>query len=174
MSREPVTRGAWLRGAFVFGAAVLAGTRVHAKDSGAYAVTHTDEEWRRILGPDRFDILRRNGTEQPNSSPLLKEHRAGVYRCAGCALPLFSSKTKYDSGDGWPSFYRPLENALLTRADYELVEPRTEVHCRQCGGHLGHVFGDGPPPTGLRYCIDGLALLFVPSGMARTMSSLAT
>lgn len=160
MSREAVSRGAWLRGALVFGAAALAGTQVRAKDAGTYAVTHTDDEWRRMLGPDRFEILRRNGTEPPNSSPLLKEHRAGVYRCAGCALPLFSSKTKYDSGDGWPSFYRPLENALLTRTDYELVEPRTEVHCRQCGGHLGHVFGDGPAPTGLRYCIDGLALTF--------------
>jgi peptide-methionine (R)-S-oxide reductase len=115
-----------------------------------------------MLGPDRYYILRQNGTEAPDSSPLLKEHRAGTYRCAGCALPLFSSKTKYDSGDGWPSFYRPLPNALLTRADYEIIEPRTEVHCRQCGGHLGHVFNDGPPPTGLRYCIDGLALAFVP------------
>lgn len=164
MSRKTVTRGAWLRGAALFGIAIAGGTQVRAKDGARYAVTHSDEEWRKILGPDRYYILRQNGTEQPDSSPLLKEHRAGVYRCAGCALPLFSSKTKYDSGDGWPSFYRPLENALLTRSDYEIGVPRTEVHCRQCGGHLGHVFGDGPPPTGLRYCIDGLALNFAPIG----------
>lgn len=168
MSKVELTRGAWLRGAALFGAAAAFGaTRVHAKDATPYAVTHSDEEWRKILG-DRHYILRQNGTEPAGSSPLLNEHRAGVYRCAGCALPLFSSKAKYDSGDGWPSFYRPLEHALLTRADYDLVEPRTEVHCRQCGGHLGHVFNDGPPPTGLRYCIDGLALVFAPSGTART------
>jgi peptide-methionine (R)-S-oxide reductase len=161
-----LTRAAWLRGAAVFGAAALAATQVRANDATRYPVTHTDEEWRKLLGPDRYYILRQNGTEEANSSPLLKEHRAGIYRCAGCALPLFSSKTKYDSGDGWPSFYRPLPNALLTRADYELVVPRTEVHCRQCGGHLGHIFDDGPPPTGKRYCIDGLALVFVPSGSA--------
>ncbi len=168
MSREVVTRGAWLRAAALFAAAPLIAA------APRYAVTHTDEEWRKILGPDRYYILRQNGTEAPGSSPLLKEHRAGTYRCAGCALPLFSSKTKYDSGDGWPSFYRPLPGALLTRADYDIIEPRTEVHCRQCGGHLGHIFDDGPRPTGLRYCIDGLALEFVPSGMARTTSPFAT
>lgn len=168
MSREALTRGEWLRGAALLGVAPLIAA------APRYAVTHTGEEWRRILGPDRYHILRENGTEPPNSSPLLGEHRAGTYRCAGCALPLFSSKTKYDSGDGWPSFYRPLRNAVLTRADYDLIEPRTEVHCRQCGGHLGHVFDDGPPPTGLRYCIDGLALEFVRSAMARTTSSFAT
>lgn len=160
MSRKAVTRAAWLRGAALFGAAALAGTHVRAKDEAHYAVTHTDEEWRKLLGPDRYYILRQNGTEQPDSSPLLKEHRAGIYRCAGCALPLFSSNTKYDSGDGWPSFYRPLENAVLTRPDYDIGVPRTEVHCRRCGGHLGHIFDDGPAPTGLRYCIDGLALTF--------------
>jgi len=170
MPREAVTRAAWLRTAGLFGVAALAGSAARANVSPHYAVTHSDAEWRKILGSDRYYILRQNGTEAPDSSPLLKEHRAGIYRCAGCALPLFSSKTKYDSGDGWPSFYRPLPNALLTRADYDLVEPRTEVHCRQCGGHLGHIFDDGPQPTGLRYCIDGLALEFVPSGTARTAS----
>lgn len=174
MSRQAVTRAAWLRAAGLFGVAALAGSAARATDAPQYAVTHSDAQWRKILGPDRYFILRENGTEASNSSPLLKEHRAGVYRCAGCALALFSSKTKYDSGDGWPSFYRPLSGALLTRADYDLIEPRTEVHCRQCGGHLGHVFDDGPPPTGLRYCIDGLALEFIPSGIARTTSSLAT
>lgn len=167
------------RSAFIGGAAVAAaglgalGAR-RAPASQGYEVTRTDVQWRALLGPDRYEILRRGGTEPPFSSPLIKETRSGTYRCAGCSLALFSSKTKYDSGDGWPSFYRPLPGALLTRADYDLVEPRTEVHCRQCGGHLGHVFDDGPQPTGLRYCIDGLALEFVPSGTARTTSSFAT
>jgi peptide-methionine (R)-S-oxide reductase len=168
MARHHLTRSQMLCGLAVTGAAVLLGT--NHNDS----VTHSDAQWRKILGPDRYAILRQNGTEPPNSSPLNAEHRAGMYYCAGCGLALFSSKTKYDSGDGWPSFYRPLPDAIATRADYELVEPRTEVHCRQCGSHLGHVFDDGPPPTGLRYCIDGLALVFVPSASARTTSLLAT
>ena len=127
-------------------------------------MTHTDEEWRVLLGPDRYNILRHAGTEPPFSSPLIAETRRGVYHCAGCDLALFSSKTKYDSGDGWPSFWNVLPNATLTQADYTMIEPRTEIHCRQCGGHLGHIFDDGPPPTHLRYCIDGLALRFVPAG----------
>lgn len=168
MSRETLTRSSWLCAVAAFAATPLLGASPH------YEVTRTDAEWRKLLGPDRYYILRQNGTEPINSSPLLKEHRAGIYKCAGCGQALFSSKTKYDSGDGWPSFYRPLPHAILTRADYEIIEPRTEVHCSRCGGHLGHVFDDGPKPTGLRYCIDGLALQFVPSGIARTTSSLAT
>ncbi len=128
-----------------------------------YEVTHSDAQWRALLGPDRYEILRRGGTEPPFSSPLITEMRRGSYRCAGCALALFSSKTKYNSGDGWPSFWDVLANATRTQSDYALVEERTEVHCRQCGGHLGHIFDDGPPPTHLRYCIDGLALRFVPT-----------
>jgi peptide-methionine (R)-S-oxide reductase len=128
-----------------------------------YEVTHSDAQWRALLGPDRYEILRRGGTEPPFSSPLIKETRRGTYRCAGCALAIFSSKTKYESGDGWPSFWDVLANATRTQSDYALVEERTEVHCRQCGGHLGHIFDDGPPPTHLRYCIDGLALRFVPA-----------
>lgn len=162
MGHDHLTRSELLRGLAVAGAAALLGA------TGRDDVTHSDQEWLKILGPQRYAILRKNGTEPPNSSPLLAEHRDGTYYCAGCNLALFSSKTKYDSGEGWPSFYRPLPNALATRADYELVEPRTEVHCRRCSGHLGHVFDDGPAPTGLRYCIDGLALHFVPSGTART------
>lgn len=132
----------------------------------AYAVTHSDAEWLAILGPERFDILRRGGTEPAFSSPLIGEKRVGIYRCAGCALTLFTSATKYDSGDGWPSFWNVLQNTTRTQSDYALIEPRTEVHCRRCGGHLGHIFDDGPPPTHLRYCIDGLALRFVPNRAA--------
>jgi peptide-methionine (R)-S-oxide reductase len=143
------------------GACVVAAT-LRGRASQQYAVTHDDATWLRLLGPDRFDILRHNGTEPPFSSPLIGEQRAGTYFCYGCGLALFSSKVKYDSGDGWPSFWTVLPNATLTRSDYELIEERTEVHCRRCGGHLGHIFDDGPPPTHLRYCIDGLALRFVP------------
>jgi peptide-methionine (R)-S-oxide reductase len=135
----------------------------HGANAASYAVTHSPDQWRTILGPDRFEILRENGTEPAFSSPLIKETRAGIYRCAGCAQTLFSSKVKYDSGDGWPSFWTVLPNVTGTRTDNELLGmPRTEVHCARCGGHLGHIFDDGPPPTHLRYCIDGLALRFVP------------
>lgn len=140
---------------------LLAGTALlRPRPAAAYEVTHSDAEWRKILAPDVYNILRQAGTEPPFSSPLLNEKRPGTYKCAGCALPLFSSKTKYDSGEGWPSFYAPLPNAVLTSDDNSFGMDRTEVHCGQCGGHLGHVFPDGPPPTGQRYCIDGLALVF--------------
>lgn len=137
--------------------------RARSATGETYAVTHSDAQWHQILGEDRYYILREGGTEPPNSSPLIAERRAGTYRCAGCNLALFSSKTKYDSGDGWPSFWDVLPNAIAKKSDHELIEERTEVHCRQCGGHLGHVFDDGPSPTYLRYCIDGLALRFVPA-----------
>jgi len=124
----------------------------------------TDAQWKARLTPEQFDILRRQGTEEPFSSPLDHEKRAGTYYCAGCGLALYSSKTKYDSGTGWPSFWKPLPNAVSTQKDDSLPgEERNEVHCRRCSGHLGHVFDDGPPPTGLRYCMDGVALKFKPS-----------
>ena len=128
-----------------------------------FAVRHTDAEWRKLLTPAQYNILRDQGTEPPFSSPLLNEHRPGTFHCAGCALPLFSSTTKFDSGTGWPSFYAPLPNGIATSNDYTFGMERTEVHCMRCGGHLGHVFPDGPPPTGMRYCMDGLALTFTPS-----------
>jgi peptide-methionine (R)-S-oxide reductase len=128
-----------------------------------YEVVKTDAEWRKILSPAAYEVLRHQGTEPPFSSPLLNEHRNGIFSCAGCDLPLFSSATKFNSHTGWPSFWKPLENAVMTSEDHSLMETRTEVHCRRCGGHLGHLFHDGPPPTGLRYCMDGLALKFTPA-----------
>jgi peptide-methionine (R)-S-oxide reductase len=132
----------------------------------SFEVTHTDAEWRRILGPAAYHIMREQGTEMPFTSPLLNEHRKGTFDCAGCALPLFSSTTKFESGTGWPSFWAPLPHAIATTTDNSWIESRTEVHCRRCGGHLGHVFDDGPKPTGLRYCMDGLALKFLAAKTA--------
>ena len=142
-------------------AALGATTMSRAAESG-YEVHYTPDEWRKRLGAERFTILREAGTEAPWSSKLETEHRRGTYACAGCNLPLFASQTKFESGTGWPSFYDHLPNAVRTKDDYSLIERRTEVLCRRCGGHLGHVFDDGPKPTGLRYCMNGLALLFHP------------
>lgn len=129
-------------------------------ETGEFEVTYTEAQWRQMLTPDQYAVLREEATERPYSSPLLDEKRTGDYHCAGCDLPLYASETKFDSGTGWPSFYQEIEGAVATRRDFKLVIPRTEVHCRRCGGHLGHVFNDGPPPTGLRHCINGLALTF--------------
>jgi peptide-methionine (R)-S-oxide reductase len=137
------------------------GESVAAK--GSFPYTRTDAEWRKTLSPAAYEVLRHEDTERPFTSPLNKEKRAGIFACAGCALPLFSSKTKFESGTGWPSFYAPLRNAVATRKDNRLFFTRTEVHCRRCGGHLGHVFDDGPKPTGLRYCMNGLAMNFRPA-----------
>ena len=143
-------------------AAVLLGsTSTLAVSVGKFQVSHTPADWRRLLGPERYAVLREAATERPFSSPLLNEHRKGFFDCAGCGLPVFSSATKFDSGTGWPSFFRALSNAIITRSDRTLGVERTEVLCRRCGGHLGHVFDDGPKPTGLRYCMNGLALKFV-------------
>jgi len=128
-----------------------------------YEVTKSDAEWKKLLSPAAYQVLRHQDTEAPFTSPLNKEHRKGIFACAGCALDLFSSDTKFDSGTGWPSFFRPLANAVQTSQDNSLMMSRTEVHCRRCGGHLGHVFDDGPPPTGLRYCMNGLSLAFKPA-----------
>jgi peptide-methionine (R)-S-oxide reductase len=125
-------------------------------------VEKSDEEWRRELPPDSYRVLRKHGTEPPGTSPLNQEKREGVYRCAGCGQPLFDSKTKYESGSGWPSFYAPKSGAVDSSVDRSLLMTRTEVHCANCGGHLGHVFPDGPVPTGQRYCMNGAALKFQP------------
>lgn len=131
---------------------------------GSFPITKSEAEWRQVLGAERFHILREEGTERPFTSPLNKEKRKGVFACAADGTALFSSATKFDSGTGWPSFWKPLPRVVGTTTDRSLGMTRTEVHCNQCGGHLGHVFNDGPAPTGLRYCINGLALKLVPAG----------
>jgi peptide-methionine (R)-S-oxide reductase len=136
--------------------------RAETKGPPVYEVTHSDAEWRKILTPDQYDVLRQQGTERAFTSPLLDEHRAGIFACAGCDLPLFSSKTKFDSGTGWPSFWAPLPNAVNEAKDNSYGMVRTAISCHRCGGHLGHVFDDGPKPTGLRYCMNGVALKFNP------------
>jgi peptide-methionine (R)-S-oxide reductase len=129
-----------------------------------FEVTRTDEEWRKMLSPAAYNVLRQHGTERAGTSALDKQYGAGTYACAGCDLPLFSSQTKFNSGTGWPSFYAPLENAVGTTTDRNWGMQRVEVHCRRCGGHLGHVFDDGPQPTGKRYCMNGVAMKFMAEG----------
>lgn len=124
----------------------------------------SDEEWRRLLTPEQYDVLRQEGTERAFTSPLDDEKRAGTFICAGCFLPLFESSTKYDSGTGWPSFYQSIEGRVGTSTDFRIGYPRTEYHCARCSGHQGHIFDDGPRPTGKRFCNNGVALSFVPEG----------
>ena len=130
--------------------------------SETFEIVKSEEEWRRLLTPEQFAVLRAHGTEQAGTCALLHEKRPGSFTCAGCGTPLFKSGPKFESGTGWPSFFAPIEGSVGTSADRSLFMTRTEVHCRRCGGHLGHVFEDGPPPTGLRYCINGVALNFEP------------
>ena len=157
----------YLLGGLALGGALIGAPMLLAK-SGARPQAQpgwrlSEAEWKKRLSPMQFRVLREAATERPFTSPLNDEHRTGTFLCAGCALPLYSSKTKYDSGTGWPSFWAPLENAVATSTARELGYPRTEIHCRRCGGHLGHVFNDGPRPTGKRYCMNGAALSFRPA-----------
>jgi peptide-methionine (R)-S-oxide reductase len=151
-------------GATLLGGLALFGAnqKSHAKP-GNFEIKFSEAEWKKRLTPQQYSVLRNESTERAGSSPLNKEKRKGVFACAGCALPLFSSATKFESGTGWPSFYAPLRNAVGTKEDDTFFMKRTEVHCRRCGGHIGHVFDDGPKPTGLRYCMNGVAMKFRPA-----------
>lgn len=133
-----------------------------ARPVTAFQVTHSEAEWKKLLTPAQYSVLRQSGTERPFASALLHEERRGVFHCAGCAQALFASSTKFDSGTGWPSFWAPLDKGVGTEVDGSLFMKRTSVHCNRCGGHLGHVFDDGPKPTGLRYCMNGIAMSFTP------------
>ena len=158
-NRRQFTRGGTAAAASCFAAANPAA----AAPPGMFEITRSDAEWQRLLTPAQYAVLRQGKTERAGSSPLDHEKRAGTFCCAGCDLPLFSSVTKYDSGTGWPSFWQPLDNAIATKQETGfLFMAQTEVHCRRCGGHLGHVFKDGPKPTGLRYCMNGVAMIFKP------------
>jgi peptide-methionine (R)-S-oxide reductase len=157
-----VTRRSLMAGGAAMAALAATGAAL-AQPKVTYAVMHTDPEWKKMLTADQYQILRHEATERPGSSPLLNEHRKGIFSCVGCKQDNFSSATKFESGTGWPSFWQPLPNAVSTTRDRSIGMDRTEVHCTRCGGHLGHVFDDGPKPTGLRYCMNGFALTFRPT-----------
>ena len=161
MSKLGIGRRAFLGATGAGTAGLLLFRATGAAATMRFEVNRSAAQWKERLGPQRFHILREAGTERPFSSPLLNEHRNGIFTCAGCAHPLFSSTTKFESGTGWPSFWKTLPAAVVTRTDRSLLMARTEVLCARCGGHLGHVFDDGPKPTGLRYCMNGLALMFL-------------
>jgi len=141
----------------------MLGESIESGTLGGMDLPKTEDEWRERLSPEQFEVLRKHGTERAGTSPLNREHRPGIFRCAGCGQELFDTNTKFESGTGWPSFWAPLENAVETKTDRNYGMVRTEVHCSRCKGHLGHVFEDGPRPTGLRYCMNGVTLAFEPS-----------
>ena len=156
-------------------ATLLSSTKaVHAAEQAKeeiFPVTKTDEEWKKILTPEQYKVLREHGTERAFTSPLDKQYAAGNYHCAGCNTLVYAADTKFNSGTGWPSFWKPVDKAVATSVDRSFFSVRTEVHCATCGGHLGHVFDDGPKPTGLRYCMNGVAMKFVPAGSAEPPKS---
>ncbi len=155
-----MTRRFLLGGGVAAAASALFGRELFAGERESFEVARSDADWRRILPPEAYAVLREESTERPNSSPLNAEKRRGTYACAGCALPVYASAAKFESGTGWPSFTAPLPGAVRTKRDFKAILPRTEVHCRRCGGHLGHVFNDGPAPTGKRFCMNGAAMRF--------------
>ncbi|MEX0269343.1 peptide-methionine (R)-S-oxide reductase MsrB [Leptolyngbyaceae cyanobacterium UHCC 1019] len=161
--------GAAFLGTALFSRALLGSQSTTAENpetlKGQFEVTKTEAEWRKVLNPEQFYVLRQHGTERAGTSPLDQEYRPGMFACAGCDLPLFQSTTKFNSGTGWPSFYAPIAGAVGTKTDTSFLMTRVEVHCRRCGGHLGHVFDDGPAPTGDRYCMNGVALKFKPTAV---------
>ncbi len=164
MTEKKVTKRTFLTSAAaLLGGLAIGGCSRNGNPAAAetFEVTKSPEQWRALLSRAQYAVLRDEGTERPRSSPLNDEHRRGTYRCAGCALPVFASQAKFESGTGWPSFTTPIEDAVRTKPDRGLFGTRTEVHCRRCGGHLGHVFDDGPPPTGQRWCMNGIAMEFV-------------
>jgi peptide-methionine (R)-S-oxide reductase len=163
LRRNFLLSGAALATASAFGFAATRRFDAHAATEGVFEVTRTDEEWRAMLTPEQFSVLRQEATERPFTSPLNDEKRAGVFHCAGCDLAVYASDVKYDSGTGWPSFWQSLPGAIGTKADNTFFMTRTECHCSRCGGHFGHIFDDGPPPTGKRHCLNGVALTFRPS-----------
>ncbi len=163
VDRRVLLGGLTLGGVAAVVAATLGFRRSDAVAKSGFEVTKTEAEWRRQLTPAQYYVLRDHGTERAGTSPLDHEKRKGTFHCAGCELPVYSSDAKYDSGTGWPSFWKPLPNAIGTSEDNTFFTTRTEVHCRRCGGHLGHVFDDGPAPTGKRYCMNGVAMTFKPA-----------